>query len=56
MRCPECNNYMQQLCMYGTDDEINIDYYCEICGCFAFLKWGPSKKNKVEIINQDIPF
>jgi len=46
MECPECKAFMEQICMYGTEEEINIDYHCENCGCIATLKWIPCKKAK----------
>jgi transcription elongation factor Elf1 len=55
MECPECNNEMQQLCMYGTNEDINIDYHCDKCGTLASLKWKQGKR-KVAEKNSEIPF
>ena len=43
MKCPECETEMEQLCMYGTDEDINIDWHCENCQTTAILKWYPHK-------------
>jgi hypothetical protein len=46
MECPECKNNAEQLCMYGIEEEINIDYYCEKCGTIITLTWKPGKRAK----------
>jgi len=55
MKCPECQNEMNQICMYGTDDDINIDWHCERCGTLATLHWTPSKR-KIANNNNDLPY
>ena len=55
MKCPECSHEMEQTCMYGTEEEINIDWHCEECGTFATLKWEPGKK-KQKAIDNDLPY
>lgn len=57
MKCPECSEEMQQLCMYGNEEEINIDGHCENCGTVATLKWEPGKKKKQAAeIDDDLPY
>jgi ribosomal protein S27E len=46
MECPECKNETEQLCMYGNNEEINIDHYCKQCGTLVTLTWKPGKRAK----------
>jgi uncharacterized Zn finger protein len=48
MECPECKEQMNQLCMYGIDDNMNIDLYCEKCGTFATISWKPGKRARTK--------
>jgi hypothetical protein len=54
MECPECHKEMEQLCMYGNDEEINIDWHCEHCQCCATLKWTPKKRTVAEFLENDV--
>jgi len=57
MKCPECSEEMEQLCMYGNDEDINIDWHCENCGTCATLHWTPGKKKKQTVdIDDDLPY
>ena len=54
MECPECKEIMESISMSGTDEEINVDYYCEKCGTQARLTWTPGKR--VNNQGDEIPF
>jgi hypothetical protein len=55
MKCTECENEMNQLCMYGTEEVINTDHYCEKCGTLTTLTWKPGKRAiKIETLEDNI--
>ena len=54
MECPECNEYMNPICMSGNEEEITREYHCEKCNTYAKLIWNPGKKMKQEF--EDIEF
>lgn len=54
MKCPECQNDMEQICMYGNENDINIDWHCENCGALATSHWTPHKKPGVT--DNDLPY
>lgn len=57
MKCPECDEIMEQICMYGTEEEINIEYHCKNCNCLAKLQWHPHTKKLSTIdLNENLPF
>ncbi len=57
MECPECKYMMVPICMYGDENNINTDWYCEECGTTATWSWKPSKKKrKAEDFDDEIPF
>ena len=56
MECPECKEYMETICMFGTDEEVNIEYHCEKCGTLARLTWNPGKRSEREPLPEAIPY
>jgi len=55
MKCPECGEEMEQLCMYGDESDVNVDWHCESCGTFAIVHWVPGKK-KSKMVDDDLPY
>jgi hypothetical protein len=54
MTCPECQSVMSQICMYGTEEEITIEYNCSECQTLARLTWNPGKR--VAMNNSELPY
>jgi len=44
MKCPKCGEYMEKLRIYGTEEEVRIDYHCAKCQTLASLTWHPHKE------------
>ena len=54
MNCPECNEPMEQICMSGTDEEINLEFHCPKCQTLARLAWNPGKQ--VKAVPDGLPY
>lgn len=56
MECPECKEFMETISMFGTNEEVNVEYHCEKCGTLARLTWNPGERIQSEPEPNGIPF
>lgn len=51
MCCPVCDEIMQQLCMYGDEETIFHEFYCEKCQTWLLQSFKNEARDKNESLN-----
>lgn len=47
MNCPNCNKFMDGLCMSGDDKSISHEFYCNHCHTYLRYEYNPEVTYKI---------